>query len=280
VERSEWIAQAQQALLEMVDIEHAVVAMEARAKACDRPWDDFPKFDPDILNAARDGLLAEGDQLATTSRSTKGGRFIPVLDPADLRGRETEFEKMAARKRVLQTRYLGWTLGDKRHPEGVIGPAAEHIVRQSLLAARDAGYTLENNGRHVRHLLGGPVEGGVLDAAAHLMSFDQGMPVPIAVVIEVKNVRGWIYPNAQELYQLLDKAARLQAAHPNHAILPVLVCRRLHWTAGKMARELGFFLTELWAQYIQMSVTKRLVDEVRKELGTLISRGPREETRI
>lgn len=266
MERAEWVALAGEALLEMVDVSHAVVSMEARAKACDRAWDDYPTFDPDILSAASDSLLAEG-HLRIARRTTKGGRRVDVLHMADLRGRETEFEKVAARKRALQARYLGWTLGNKRKPEGVIGPAAESVVRQSLLEARDAGYVPVNDGRHVQHLLGANVAGGTLDAAAHLLSLEDGKPVPIVLVIEVKNVRGWIYPNSQELFQLLDKAARLQASHPDQAILPVLVCRRLHWTAGKMAKELGFFGTALWAQYILPSVSKRLVDEVRDELG-------------
>jgi len=38
---------------------------------------------------------------------------------------------------------------------------------------------------------------------------------------------------------------------------------------GLMAKELGFFLTALNAQYIRPSVSKRLVDEVRFELGYL-----------
>jgi hypothetical protein len=266
VEGEEWIAKAKEALVELVDIEHAIVPMEARAKACNAAWDDYPAFDPDILNAARAELFASGD-LTSATRPTKGGRTVSVLHLPDLRDRETDFRKAAARKRALQTRYIGWTIGNKRSPEGFIGPAAEAVVQKSLRRALDVGYVLENDGKNVTHLLGSTVEGGPLDCAAHLLTIERGKPLPITIPIEVKNIRGWIYPNSQELYQLLYKAAHLQRKNRDHAILPVMVTRRIHYTAGLMARELGFFLTELWTQYVKPSISKRLVDEVRAELG-------------
>lgn len=91
----------------------------------------------------------------------------------------------------------------------------------------------------------------------------------VVVPIEVKNLRDWIYPEAPELHQLLSKAARLQSAHPDLRIAPVLVCRRAHYTTFKMARTLGFYVVDLRRQFLLPSsdLDQARVDEVRAELG-------------
>ena len=60
---------------------------------------------------------------------------------------------------------------------------------------------------------------------------------------------GYTRPPTQ-LYQLLDKAARLQTAAPDVPIIPLLVCRRSHATTGKMAKQLGFFVLDTEVQPI------------------------------
>jgi hypothetical protein len=69
-------------------------------------------------------------------------------------------------------------------------------------------------------------------------------------LFEIKNVRGWIYPVAAELYQLLDKATTLQMHFPDLAFLPVLVCRQAHPTTNFMADHLGFSVISTKAQYV------------------------------
>jgi hypothetical protein len=112
-----------------------------------------------------------------------------------------------------------------------------------------------------------PVRGGVLDSAAHLLAMDQGIPVTVVLPIEVKNVRGWIFPWSQELYQLLHKASLLQIDHPDRSILPFLVCRRMQFVTGRMAKELGFFGVETRVQPISPTTDPVALEEVRVELG-------------
>ncbi|WP_295791401.1 hypothetical protein [uncultured Microbacterium sp.] len=113
-----------------------------------------------------------------------------------------------------------------------------------------------------------------MDSAAWLTRLDQsGMPMrPVLIMIEAKNLREWIYPRTQELYQLLDKAASVQLAHPDVAIVPVLVCRRFHYTTGALAKQIGIHLIETKTQFVRRVVLgvddgQRKVDEVVNELG-------------
>ena len=98
------------------------------------------------------------------------------------------------------------------------------------------------------------------------------MPAPaVLVAIEAKNLRQWIYPQTQELYQLLDKSAQLRLAHPEFGVMPVLVCRRAHYLASKMAQQVGFHIIQTRRQYVRPAVAAtdedaRLFQEVNTEL--------------
>jgi hypothetical protein len=70
-------------------------------------------------------------------------------------------------------------------------------------------------GGQVGTFLRQPVPGGALDDLAHLMFTVDQAPALAAVLIEVKNLRHWIYPSSDEIFQLLDKAAQLQLRHPD-----------------------------------------------------------------
>jgi hypothetical protein len=87
------------------------------------------------------------------------------------------------------------------------------------------------------------------------------------VLIEVKNIREWIYPGTAELHQLLDKAARIQQLHPTRRLLPVLVCRRAHTITARMGEHLGFYVISTKRQYVPPSIVGTELDEVRDELG-------------
>jgi hypothetical protein len=114
------------------------------------------------------------------------------------------------------------------------------------------------------------VPGGDLDDSAYLTVLDEdGIPRPITLLIEVKNIRHWIYPSSSELYQLLDKAARLQLAHPDLFLLPVLICRRANYVTFVMAKSLGFWVMYMTYQPIlpHSSVSARALGEVCRGLG-------------
>jgi hypothetical protein len=177
----------------------------------------------------------------------------------------------AARKRLLQTRFVTWASGSAATGTGVIGKAGEQVVHAALTAAAPYGYRLINPvGGEARVLLGSPVPGGPLDNAAFLTTMDSAQLIPTGqyvALIEVKNIREWIYPPAPELHQLLDKAARLQQNHPDRHFLPVLVCRRQHTLTAHMAEHLGFYVIATKRQYVPASLAGPDLDAVRTGLG-------------
>jgi hypothetical protein len=145
-------------------------------------------------------------------------------------------------------------------------PAAERVAHESL---KDAAcfQLVRPDGHPVSSLLGREISGPLDHAVIYTPSGPDGMLTqPVAVPIEVKNLRDWIYPSSQELYQLLWKSAKLQQERPEARIAPVLVCRRAHYTTFCMAKALGFFIVQTRRQYIDRVDQDRLL-EVRVELG-------------
>lgn len=267
----QYVAAGKEAILDLLRTEHAATWAEAQAKVGDRPWrDDLPAVDPHHLTTARRELFLE--RRITESIDTYRGREIGVLHLTDLKRRQTAFKKAAARKRQLAARFLGWASSSQHFPGGAIGAGGEAVVHASLLAASHHGYrVLRPEGGDISSLLGAPVPGGPLDNAAFLQTLTpQGLPRPlILVAVEVKNVRHWLYPPANEIYQLLSKAARLRVTSGDIDILPVLICRRRHYLTYQFARALGFLAFETGRQFIhpRAPIASAKLREVQVELG-------------
>lgn len=264
---SEYVAMGRRAILELLDEQHAAAWREIEARIADETWPSLPHhIDPNHLSTARIQLLREGriDELQATSR---GGREVSVVVPTGGR-RQTAIAKAAQRKRLLLARYLGWASGTPTR-KGVIGPAAERVTHASFQAAAPYGYRLiKPDGSPVDQLLGVPLRGPLDHAAVYLDMGDDGLPgQAVTVPVEVKNLRDWMYPSSPEPYQLLEKAAALQLARPEAAIMPVLICRRSHLTLFRMAKDLGFFIIETRRQFIAPHIDENLVAEIRSELG-------------
>jgi hypothetical protein len=249
----------------------AIVWGEIIARATDYSWDDAPdrrRIDQHHLRTALDRLLKRGDVVQTTS-PTRGGRQVGVyhfpLTPSNRR----QVEKAAARKRLLEARYLGWASGTDVS-RGVIGAAAEDTVHSSLReAAPQIGYRLlDPIHGSVSVVLNQLVPAGSLDNAA--VAYLPSLEKPVLLAIEVKSLRPWVYPSTGPLYQLLYKAASLTTLLPNVLVLPVFVCRRAHITTYRMARDLGFHVIDtLGIQWLPRlaSIEESAVVEVRQELG-------------
>lgn len=264
-ERSEYVLLGRQAILDLLDQEHAAAWLEVEAKVADREWPGIgTPIDPHHLSQARIDLLRAGE-IRTVAASTRGGREVTVLTTGAPR-RRTAIDRASARKRLLLTRYLGWAQGTDKQ-SGIIGSAGEVITHQSLVAS--ATFRLLNPaGGQVGRLLGVPLSGPLDNAVIYTPIDSVGLPgAPVTVPIEVKNIRDWIYPSSQELYQLLTKAADAQSQRPEHLIAPVLICRRAHFTAYRMAKDLGFFIIQTRRQYLPQSVPEDRLFEIQSELG-------------
>jgi hypothetical protein len=90
---------------------------------------------------------------------------------------------------------------------------------------------------------------------------------PVTILIEVKNIRSWVYPSNSEIFQVLHKCIILQEAHPTVPTVPILICRKAHTTTYYMAQQLGFFIIEMGVQFVGNRVDETAILEVRKELA-------------
>ncbi len=261
-------ALARQAVLDLLEREHAAIWLEVEAKLAERPHPQLPGgINPHHLTNARRELTQQ-QRIEQIAAVTRGGRSVAVLALRDRHGRQTAFRRAAARKRLLQARYLGWASTSTRGAN-LIADAGERVARASLTAA--GGYSRERtDDGPATVVFGVPVPGGPLDDAAHIAVLDSRQrPVAVTVLVEVKNVRHWMYPSASEIFQLLDKAARLQTTYRDAHLLPVLVCRRAHFTTFQMAKDLGclVFYTATQAILPRAEAPPDAVEEVRAELG-------------
>lgn len=251
--------------------EHAVVWDEVEAKLSEEVWGDLPfRVQPHHLTTARHRLGKDGDGLIIEQhKASKGSHLVTTLQLADTTDRANATLVAARRKRALQSRYVSGTQGNNAQRERV-GIAGEHVTHAALIAAAPHGFHLiQPHGGEVRRLFDAPVPGGPLDSAAWLNVIgEDGRPDNFLCLVEVKNLRSWVYPSTHELYQLLDKAARLQAADESLPIIPLLVCRRSHATTGKMAKQLGFFVLDMQLQPLVWEADEdaRLLQEVVEEL--------------
>lgn len=244
--------------------------MEIDAKIADNAHPTVGRpVNPHHISTAYRQLLREG-LIAQQESDARGNRTVSTVYLPGRRNR-TAVAAAAGRKRLLLTRYLGWSQGTPTRP-GITGPAAEHVVHSSLLRAAPYGYRLmEPDGRPVGTFLGRPVPIGPLDnGALYSPVSSYGIPgQPVGLPVEVKNLRDWIYPNNSELYQLLTKAHRLAQMITEVPLVPVLVCRRAHATTFKMASDLGFFIIDARRHYIGPTAEENRIIEVRAGLGFL-----------
>jgi hypothetical protein len=271
VPRHDYVALGEQGIRDLLAREHAALWTEIEAKIAEQQWPGLPaKVEPHHLTTAKHRLV-DSNTIETTIAATRGGRKVRVIVPTDQRLRKRAVIDAAARKRLLQTRFLTWASGSAGTGSGVIGKAGEAVTHAGLLAAAPYGYRLFNpTSGQVTRLLDRDLTFGSLDNAAILTTMDTRRAVPTGqylLVVEVKNIRSWIYRSTAELYQLLYKAARLQLDNPERRLLPVLVCRRAQYMTNQMAEALGFYVIATKRQYVPASLAADDVAEVNGELG-------------
>lgn len=271
--RAEWAARGRDAILELLAKHLVASAHELEARISDQPWDGQPQpINPHLLTQARKDLERTG-QIECLDDATRGGGKVKLWRPEPIpRGKSRAITDAAGRKRLLVARWRSWGKASPSMPN-LIGKGGEAVLHASLLAAAASGYRVIQPGRgEVTAIYGKPVAGGSLDNGAWLTRLDPQTQSPTGtylVPIEAKNVRSWLYPTAHEPFQLLEKAARLANDHPEHPVLPILVCRKAHDRLRWLAADLGFQIFATHDQYVHPSerINATHFDEVRDELG-------------
>ena len=263
-EAQDYVERAATRILALLDEYGAVVHPELFARIAEGYFEGSGEnIDPHhVTEALRD--LRRGGHLTWVTGATRGGHRLPTIQPTNRTRRTTKIDTAAARKRVLLARYTGWSQGTKRHRQGLVGPAGEAAVRRAILDSNALQPAMPGAGETARLL--GTTLPGPADSAGYLVPLDRGIPTAaVTLIFEVKNIRSWIYPRSQELYQVLHKASTLQAAQPGQLIIPILVCRKAHITSFWMAKQLGFMVIETGRQWAG-DVPERELLEVRNEL--------------
>lgn len=262
----DYVARACAAIVEHLEEHYSCTHPELESRLAERYHvRDTRNIDPHHFTTALKVLTKDG-VLASQRKATRGTSAAPI-ETFHLRGAKrsaTKIDRAAARKRLLSARYRGWAQGSVRHPQGLIGPAGEAAVRAGL---RDTMQPMSPGFGEVGSLLGFKLPGSI-DTGGYLVTVDHdGLPMkPLAVPVEVKNIRSWIYPSAPEVYQLLTKCVDAQRAGGTEAaLLPTLVCRRAHPTLFWMAGELGFVVIDARLQWAG-DVDEAALLEVRNEL--------------
>ena len=224
----EWRSLAATGIVELLETEGAATQPGMEAKLADAKYAKFDSpIHPHHLTTARNRLLDAG-VIERINERTRGGQIVATFVLADP---SKAVLRIAGRKRLLHRRYLSWSSAAATEWGAPPIPAAlERVIHRSLLEAAPRGYhLLRPDGGEVGQIAGRPVPGGSLDNAAfHTGVGVDGLPGTTKLMpIEAKNVRQWIYPRTQELYQLLDKSARLRVANPDLPVMPIFVCRRV-----------------------------------------------------
>ena len=280
---SEYVARGESGIVRLLTERASCVWHEIEALLAEQVGAAATRIDPHHLTTAKGNLLSVGTITQDIS-ATRGGRTITTLQLGSPHHTQHEVAAASARKRLLYARYLGWASGTDTK-QGIIGPALEHAVLQALKeAAPYHGYRLENPD-HGAAAAVGPVslapDFGPLDNAFHYIEHDTGRT--FALPLEAKNVRDWIYPTSDELYQLLSKAAYVSTAWTTVGVVPVFVCRRGHITLFRMALDLGFYVIQTLVQPIRAQGTgdpeiEAKITEVRSELSFNLRSDPEPPT--
>jgi hypothetical protein len=263
----EWAAIGRAAILDLLNEKFAAPWAEVEARI-GRGWKEFPPVQPLQLGSARRALRTEGLIIEETSRQTPPVTTVRVPYPP---GRKRELQRLLGRRRKAYRKYLSWA-GDLN----LCGRQAERVVLASArAAASDAGLWVPPQAvGEINEVRGVPLQRGSLDALAHILDLTN-VASHASLVIEVKNIHRWIYPQAPELWELLVKAAELAINTP---VLPVLACVRSAWQTGQLAKDIGFFTCQFRTQLFSPSINEQDFNDFVDEFGLDIIRhdGPLE----
>ena len=171
--KEQWVDLTAQALTLLIEERSALVRPEADAILCESNWvfsrnlgfpDQRPP-QPHIVTAAHTRLVEEGVIVDRTKFPNKR----PVKAWVDARGlnsrgRKTEVERAAGRKRRLYRRYLAWT-----NNTNLCGRVAEQAVDSSIRSLAAAGHLSVAPGRpgHLTRLPNREKFPGPLDAGGY-----------------------------------------------------------------------------------------------------------------
>lgn len=218
------VSAAKSALAEFMEKNLVASRIEIEAKLIEVHLGAVP-FEPHHLSTAARNLEAQG-AIRKEQTPARGGRPIPLFVVANQSNRTRAVKDAAARKRTLMARYYSYVAGATEAGSSLAGPAGE-VAFDSALTRANPGTRITTYFRSlpsVKQVNGVDVPMGPIDNGFVIQRLDEKTRAPVGpwgvrALVEVKNVRDWIYPNSSELFQLLYKAAVIQNQNPDWGFL-------------------------------------------------------------
>ena len=185
---------------------------------------------------------------------------IPITE-----GNKRRITRLRGEKRRLMRRYLGWT-----NDQDLCGRQGERVVLESLKSAASscALWVPPQSTGVVEEVNGVPVPVGPLDAQAQILDVGAGQ-FEVPLVVEVKNVRHWIYPWAPELWEMLVKVASVSMKTP---VVSVLMAPHVAYQTYLLAQDVGILTCPYRVQVFRPTLSEELFEEVEKAFGLTIQR--------
>lgn len=268
--QAQWEQEGYEAVLDLLSDQLVAPWGEIEARIAHQPgWKDFYPVQPLQLSAARQRFRDETPHPVIEETTDHVVSPVTTLRLPFEDGRKREIERARGRKRKLYRKYLSWT-----NDQALCGKWGERITYASLQALQtDAAlWVPPQTIGEISEVGSVEVEPGPLDALAHILELDdEGSPIGLEVplVVEVKNVRGWIYANNPYLWELLVKASSIAVHRP---VVPVLICRRAAWGTWHLGWDLGFWTCQTWDQFFRPTIPDSEFDEVASAFGLQVLR--------
>jgi hypothetical protein len=233
---------------------------EAESRISSSGWKSFLKVQPLQLHESRKSLAISSQIIEERTTHTIPVVTVRLPFPPN---RIKEITRLRGRRRKLYRKYLGWANDEK-----LCGKHAERVVLDSFeSSASKAGlYVPAQVPGRIAQIMSFQVPRGPLDLFAHILELPE-VRSDVTLVVEVKNINGWIYPWTKELWELLVKVAHL-AAHIS--VVPLLVCMRAVPIILNMAEDIGFFFAQTREQLFSNSILVDDFQEVVNDFGLTI----------
>lgn len=210
----------------LLDTELAMVKPEVIARLGERYFiRDTRNIDSHVTGTALNEMRLAGELVVERDAPSKGGHRIDTYQPSAQYKRRTAIAAAARRKRALYARYLSWAGSTVRYPNGFIGPAGEAATRFAILESGAVQPAAPYAGP-VSRILNVSLPGAA-DSGGYMSPLLRGIPQsPVTVLVEVKNIREWIYPSSSELCWRRRKGSSARRAG---VIWPTSRCCGLVW---------------------------------------------------
>ena len=208
------------------------------------------RCDPHVITHALRELVASGEvaKIAHPVHQTAFYHLPEMLNKAKTR------KLLTARQAVIDPLYSRY-LQLAQHDSHLCGDALETVIRDGF--SQVSSYLELGSKSQPLLSFGDKTLPGALDGTYMLSEKS------LLLAVEAKNIREWIYPDAQQLWSLLNKANTISS--PSCPVLPVLICRKIPYYAFAAFKQLGILGFEIHCQFFDPSLETELIDIKHKD---------------